>query len=173
VLLDYHAWRKQTGKPVVAANTTFSISTDELDQVAEHQGVEFRDGDILIIRSGFTVWYEQAGKEERETAVQQCTYIGVEASMQSVKWLYNHHFAAVAGDTIAFESQPIHFNVEGKPTLHEWLLGHWGTPIGELWDLERLSRVCQERKQWSFLFTSAPLNVFGGVGSPPNAVAIL
>ena len=93
--------------------------------------------------------------------------------MQSVKWLWNHHFAAVAGDTIAFESQPIPFNVEGEVTLHEWLLGHWGTPIGELWDLERLSRVCQERKQWSFLLTSAPLHVFGGVATPPNVLAIL
>ncbi len=70
--------------------------------------------------------------------------------MQSVKWLWNHYFAAVAGDTIAFESQPIPFNVEGAVTLHEWLLGHWGTPIGELWDLERLPHVCRERKQWSF-----------------------
>ncbi|KAK6381525.1 hypothetical protein LTS17_004583 [Exophiala oligosperma] len=173
VLLDYQGWRGQTGKPAIVANSTFSITTEELDQVAQHQNVDFQDGDILIIRSGFTVWHTHAGLEERQESIQRSAFIGVEASLQSVKWLWNHHFAAVAGDTIAFESQPISFGVEGKMNLHEWLLGHWGTPIGELWDLERLSEVCRARKQWSFLLTSAPLNVFGGVGSPPNVLAIL
>jgi hypothetical protein len=39
-------------------------------------------------------------------------------------------------------------------------------PIGEMWDLETLSRVCKEQKRWTFFLTSAPLNVPGGVGSP-------
>ncbi|KAK4949723.1 hypothetical protein LTR10_011565 [Elasticomyces elasticus] len=173
VLLDYCSWREQTAKPAIPADSTYSISTDELEEVAKHQGVRFHIGDILIIRSGFTTWHTQAGKKEREEALQRCTFIGMEASMQSVRWLWDHHFAAVAGDTIAFESQPIPFNVESRVTLHEWLLGHWGTPIGELWDLERLSNVCQEKRQWSFLLTSAPLHVFGGVASPPNVLAIL
>jgi hypothetical protein len=46
-------------------------------------------------------------------------------------------------------------------------------PIGEIWDLERLSEVCAENKKWTFFLTSAPLNVDGGVASPPNAIAVL
>jgi len=44
--------------------------------------------------------------------------------------------------------------------------------IGELWDLKALSQTCKEKKKYSFLLTSCPLNVPGSVGSPPNALAI-
>lgn len=93
--------------------------------------------------------------------------------MDSVRWLWNHHFAAVAADTMGFEVCPVGFHTRGAVRLHEWLLCHWGTPIGELWDLERLAEVCKGLKRWSFMLTSAPLNVFGGVASPPNVIAIL
>jgi hypothetical protein len=49
----------------------------------------------------------------------------------------------------------------------------WGTPIGELWNLEQLAEVCKKENKYSFFLTSAPLNVHGGVASPPNALAIL
>lgn len=57
--------------------------------------------------------------------------------------------------------------------LHDHFLAMWGTPIGELWNLEELAEVCRKEKKWSFFLTSAPLNVRGGVASPPNALAIL
>lgn len=44
--------------------------------------------------------------------------------------------------------------------------------IGELFDLEALARTCQELQRWSFFVTSVPLNMPGGVSSPPNAMAI-
>jgi len=40
-------------------------------------------------------------------------------------------------------------------------------------DLERLAEECKRLKKWSFLYTSAPLNVPGGVASPANALALL
>jgi hypothetical protein len=48
----------------------------------------------------------------------------------------------------------------------------FGLNIGELWDLEALSKTCAGKKKYSFLLTSCPLNVPGSVGSPPNALAI-
>jgi hypothetical protein len=56
--------------------------------------------------------------------------------------------------------------------LHASMLPLWGMPIGELWDLEGLSEKCKELGTWTFLVTSAPVNVPGGVGSPPNALAL-
>lgn len=44
--------------------------------------------------------------------------------------------------------------------------------IGELWDLKALSEYCAEKKRYTFLLTSVPLNVPGLIGSPPNALAI-
>ena len=39
----------------------------------------------------------------------------------------------------------------------------WGTPVGELFDLEPLSQMCQKLGRYSFFVTSAPLNVMGGI----------
>lgn len=56
--------------------------------------------------------------------------------------------------------------------MHETLLSGFGMPIGELFDLERLARACAEHSRWTFFVTSQPLNVVGGVASPPNAIAV-
>ena len=61
----------------------------------------------------------------------------------------------------------------GIAVLHHYLLSGFGMPIGELWDLTRLSAYCREKKRYSFMLTSAPLNHPGLIGSPPNALAIL
>lgn len=45
-------------------------------------------------------------------------------------------------------------------------------PIGECWDLEELSETCRKLDRWTFMLTSEPLNLYGGVASPPNAIAI-
>lgn len=94
--------------------------------------------------------------------------IGLANNMETVRWLYSKHFAAVAGDTMGFEAWPY----PSDCCLHEWLLCQWGTPMGELWDLEDLSTTCAELERWNFFFTSAPLNVKGGIASPPCAIAI-
>jgi kynurenine formamidase len=99
-----------------------------------------------------------------------CIFHGiVENSTETVRWLYSKHFAAVAGDTQGFEAWPF----TEDSCLYEWLLAHWGTPIGVMWNLEGLSQVCVEAYRWSLFFTSAPLNVEGGVATPPSAIAIL
>jgi len=56
--------------------------------------------------------------------------------------------------------------------MHETLLAGFGMPIGELFNLERLAEQCKKEGRWTFFLTSQPLNVVGGVGSPPNPIAI-
>ena len=96
--------------------------------------------------------------------------IGVESCREVLEWIWDNQFAAVAGDMAAFEALPF----QSKDFwFHEWLLGGWGLPIGELFNLEALAKECARLKKWSFFFSSVPLNVPGGVASPPNGVAIL
>lgn len=149
------------------------MTVSELDQVAQHQGLEFLPGDILIIRSGYLEWYEGATSQERLASMKNDQFIGVEPNDTTVEWLWNHHFAAVAGDMVGFETVPVNMGKPDKTFLHNWFLVHWGTPIGEMWNLESLAQACLENRKWSFFFTSAPLHVAGGVGTPPNAIAVL
>lgn len=46
------------------------------------------------------------------------------------------------------------------------------TFLGEMFDLEELAAMCKELNRWTFFVSSVPLNMPGGVSSPPNAMAI-
>ncbi|KAF1809940.1 hypothetical protein P152DRAFT_421986 [Eremomyces bilateralis CBS 781.70] len=168
VLIDYCAWAEKKGIQYDPMSR-HCIKLDDMKQIAKEQNIEFRQGDILIVRSGWIKWYEEATDEARTAKVSNGhEYVGVEGCPETIEWLWNNHFAAVAGDAIGFEAWPPKF----PNRLHDHLLALWGMPIGELWDLEALSEECQRQNRWSFLLTSAPLNTPGGVASPPNAIAI-
>lgn len=112
-----------------------------------------------------------ATEAERKSGTQDNNVaIGLESSERTVRWLYDCHLAAIAADNVALEAWPPKF--QDGWCLHEWLLVHWGTAIGEMWDLEKLSDKCKEEGRYSFFLTSAPLHVRGGIGSPPGAIAI-
>lgn len=82
--------------------------------------------------------------------------MGVESCEETLRWLWDENFSAVVGDQPSFEAWPCQ-NTDFW--LHEWLLAGWGMPIGELFDLERLSEECKKRERWSFFFSSMPLKV--------------
>ena len=106
VLIDYVAYaakHKISYSPV----TRHEITVQDIEAIAKDQGVEFHPADILIIRSGWVKWYNEANDEERlKGARDGHEHAGMQGSKESVEWLWNHHFAAVAGDAIAFEAWP-------------------------------------------------------------------
>ncbi|KAI2996134.1 hypothetical protein CBS147346_9504 [Aspergillus niger] len=170
VLLDYASWAEAQGISVNCFATT-SIPISVLKEIATSQGTTFKTGDILFIRTGWTHAYEKLSAEQCQelASVKVPPAIGVESSEETLRWIWEEGFAAVAGDMPSFEAWPCQ-NTDFW--LHEWLLAGWGLPIGELFDLDRLSQECRKRNRWSFFFSSVPLKVPGGVASPPNGVAI-
>jgi len=176
VLLDYRAWAESQGKKVDCFSS-LRIKTSELEEVAKWEGVDFKHGDILIVRTGFTEELGKMNAQEQEKALGTHQTCGVEGNKESAKWHWNKHFAAVAGDAIAYETLPPlrddgNVGAIDELVLHQYFLSLFGMNIGELWDLKALSQACKEKKKYSFLLTSCPLNVPGSVGSPPNALAI-
>ncbi|KAG9235431.1 putative cyclase-domain-containing protein [Amylocarpus encephaloides] len=169
VLIDYASYAEKHGINY-SVTSRHEITIGDVEKIAKEQGVEFKPCDILIIRSGFVKWYNNAGDEERISGAKNGhEFAGLAGNEESVEWLWNHHFAAVAGDSITFEAWP----PKAPYRLHDHFLAMWGTPIGELWNLEELAEACKKEKKYSFFLTSAPLNVHGGIASPPNALAIL
>ncbi|KIW87778.1 uncharacterized protein Z519_11752 [Cladophialophora bantiana CBS 173.52] len=170
ILLDYRSWAAHQGieySPI----ERHAISEKDLEAVAAWQGTRFRQGDILLVRSGFVTWYKEANAEERRRGtVDGSTWAGVEGTRDSVEWFWDRHFAAVGGDANVFEAWPAK---EDRWRLHDNLIALFGMPVGEMFDLDELAETCKRLNKWSFLFTSAPLNFPGGVASPPNAICIL
>jgi len=156
-----------------------AIPLSELKACAKAQSLTFKRGDILIVRTGWTKGYlalDAAGRKawaDRTPA----RLGGVATAKEMAEWLWDTGFSAVASDATAFESLP--FKPEGEPggletiSLHEVLLGGWGMPIGEMWDLEALSEECAREQRYSFFLTSMPLNIPGGIAGPANVLAIL
>ncbi|KAI0806673.1 hypothetical protein C8Q74DRAFT_1362285 [Fomes fomentarius] len=149
--------------------TTHAIPLQDILAAAKAQGVTFRPADILILRVGFIQRFYGATHEERDALGSKPeTFAGIEQTEDMKRFLWDNHFAAIASDQPALERWP---PPEGVTHLHSTLLGMWGMPIGEFFDLEALSKHCAETGRYTFFFSSWPLNVLGGVASPPNAAA--
>ncbi|KIW77776.1 hypothetical protein Z517_07609 [Fonsecaea pedrosoi CBS 271.37] len=170
VLLDWPRWLESTGKEPFSPISSRGLSVQDMKLIAEHQGVQFSHGDILIIRTGFLKWYREAPEQARSDAFDALRFAGVQQGTETQRWLWDSRFAAVAGDAVSWECYP---PPSDGSMLHQWLLPHVGIPIGELWDLESLGEACHRLKKWTFMLCSAPLNIPGGIASPPNVVAIL
>ena len=105
-MLDYCAWAEAQGI-VYSPIERHAISEKDLEAVATWQGTKFRQGDILLIRSGFVRWYKNASPEERRRGtVDGSAWAGIEGTKGSVEWFWNQHFAAVGGDANVFEAWP-------------------------------------------------------------------
>jgi kynurenine formamidase len=104
VLIDYASYAEKHNISY-SATTRHEITVEDIEAVAKKQVVQFKPADILIIRSGWNKWYNRANREERVTGARDGhVHVGMQRSRESVEWLWNHHFAAVAGDAIAFEA---------------------------------------------------------------------
>lgn len=152
------------------------ISAAQLQAAAAWQGLQFEPGDILLLRTGWIEWYSGLNETER-TALARLGALqaaGLEQGDASLRFLWDQHFAAIASDTPSFEAYPAARTEDDKPVemMHGTIIGLWGMPIGEMFQLDALAAACAADLSYEFLFTSAPLNKRGGVASPPNALAI-
>ncbi len=169
VLLDYRRWALARGI-AYSPGERHEISVEALEATARAQGVGLQTGDILVVRFGWVEWYLSLSQQERATvAAPPHVAAGVTQGDDTLRYLWDHHVAAVVGDNISFEAYPAH---PERGFMHETLLALWGMPIGEMFYLEALADACAADGVYEFLFTSAPLNKLGGVASPPNALAI-
>ncbi|MEO8457960.1 MAG: cyclase family protein [Chloroflexota bacterium] len=172
VLLDVGRFLEAQGRPLDYA-TAAPITVADLEACREAQDVAMETGDVLLIRTGWLHWYRNATTPEQRTHMANRANLqapGLSASEEMAAWLWDNHLAAAAADNPALEAWPPRGETGGF--LHHRLIPLLGMPIGELWQLGQLGEACAADGRYEFFFTSAPLNVPGGVGSPPNAIAI-
>ncbi|KAH7057058.1 hypothetical protein B0J12DRAFT_402507 [Macrophomina phaseolina] len=171
VLIDYASWAERQG----IKYTTFSqheIKLADILEIAKESNITFQKGDILFVRIGMTKEWEHVMDESAKRAYAATSspcHAGVEGTKDVLRWLWDTGFSAIAGDAISWEVYPPR---PGGIMMHEFILAGWGVPIGEMFDLEELAAMCKELNRWTFFVSSVPLNMPGGVSSPPNAMAI-
>jgi kynurenine formamidase len=154
------------------------ITAQHLDMALEAQSIRLERGDILLLHTGWSDWYlNDLSGAERGECRQYGRYTGLEQTRTVTAWLWDHRISLLASDTYAMERMPPVANsdfltVNDGGMMHQELLALIGIPLGELWDLSKLNDACRADGRWTFLLTSAPLNVVGGVSTSANALAI-
>ncbi len=182
VLLDAARYFAGRGEPIEYGSRR-AFAPSDLDDMAAHFGVELRSGDILLLRTGFSEHWLAATPEERAA---KRGGPGLRQSEEMVAWLWDHQISIAAADNGGLEVSPVEPTSpwinpdEPLPArgpshngmLHRPLIGLLGMIIGELWKLDELADDCAADGRYEFLVTAKPLNLEGGVGSPPNALAV-
>lgn len=174
VLLDVARHLEKAGHPLDYTLNTL-ITKDMLSQCAKSQSVAVETGDVLIIRTGWLGWYlNEATVEQKQEmageAMTQLRFPGLGPDEEMAAYLWDLHIAAIAADNPALEAWPP--GPDSGGFLHFRLIPLLGMNIGEFWYLEELAADCAADGVYEFMFTTAPMHIRGGVGSPPNALAI-
>jgi kynurenine formamidase len=171
LLIDVFKYRNEQGRPLKPL-TSDKYSLQDLQEALRAQGAQLKPGTILLVRTGWMQAYRKASDEEKRamapiTGLKSC---GIDPSREMVGWLWDNRVAAIGTDCPAVEPWPWDFKDEGA--LHYRALPLLGLPLGEQFVLDALAADCAADGNWEFMVVSVPLNLEGGIASPPNAVAI-
>ena len=136
-----------------------SIGRAELQAAANAADISLRDGDAVLIRTG---WLESQ-EPSRGVDFNREPGIDVEAAL----WLAESGVAMVGADNFAIEVLPF---AEGTVfPVHQRLIRDYGISL-----LEGLAlRGLGETGARTFLFAALPLPIVGGTGSPLAPMAVL
>jgi kynurenine formamidase len=153
VLLDMAA---HYNTDVVKEGTAFNVK--EIEEVARKQGVEIRQGDVVLFHTG---WLSLIGKDDKRFGAGE-PGVGVEGA----KYLVSKGVVAVGADTWGVEAVP--FETKNIFEVHQILLPRSGTYILENMDTAALAKD----KAYEFLFVLGQVRFKGAVQSMINPVAI-
>jgi len=178
LLLDVAGLLAERGEPLEHRNGPV-LEVEHLDAACERQGVQVRPGDIVMVHSGWARWFIEASVQLRDEVRSGRRATGFQQTRALARWLWEHRVAAFVTDTFAVEVLPVvpgsdflESAPEDKGMMHQELIAKLGAVLGELWNLDELLADSVSTGRWDAFCVIKPLNLVGGVGSPPNATAI-
>jgi kynurenine formamidase len=150
VLLDVPLYKDVEVLPV-----SYSITAKDLQGTSNLEGVEVKQGDCVLIRTGFSkIW-----RPDNEVFYRKCA--GPE--LEGAQWLIDRGVIVSGSDTISYERNP-------SPThpVHRKMINNEGILLMKLLNLEEIA----QDKVYEFLFIAMPLRIFGATASPINPIAV-
>jgi kynurenine formamidase len=158
VLLDPPGYRGVDALPA-----SEPVGADELQAIAEAQGVEIRQWDVVLIRTGYLKYWPDA---EAMTAHKTAG-----PDLSAAEWLLDKGVVATGTDTETYEVMPT--PDRGSPAnpqpVHTKLLIENGIYLLESIYLEEIARD----RVYEFLFVMLPLKIRGATGSMVDPLAMV
>jgi kynurenine formamidase len=137
----------------------YRITREDLIDTARRQQVRLQEGDVVLIRTGRMLRYEEAA-----AYMANPPGLGLEAA----RFLVEESGAMIVGaDNLSLEAFPSELATDYVP-LHTYLLAEQGAPIIELAWLEDLARD----EVYEFAFIAAALKLRGADAAPFRPIAI-
>ena len=105
VILDYPRYLERKGQEEVYSMQAKSISAEVLDDMLKESGVKTQDGDLLLLRTGFTRDYAELGEDERRALRDKAPeFLGVRSDEDMLRWIWENGFVAVGTFMWSFHS---------------------------------------------------------------------
>lgn len=145
----------------------YPITCADLEEACEKQGVEVREGDYVVLRTGMMERCLEDGSWDG--------YAGGDAAglaFETLEWIYEKKIAGYASDTWGNEVRPCETDENINQPWHWIAIPIMGLTMGEIWYLKDLADDCEEDKVYEFMFVGPALPITGAVGSPCNPLAI-
>jgi kynurenine formamidase len=137
----------------------YAISPDELDAALTSQNVEVREGDTVLVHTGW-------GKHWHDAETMLSGEPGL--AKACAKWAVDKNIVCWGVDQ--FATDPIPFENEGEALpMHIEMLTKSGIRLMENVYLEEIAR----EKVYEFCIFAAPLKIKGGTGSPVRLLALV
>jgi kynurenine formamidase len=137
----------------------YRVSKNDLATALEKQNTELLEGDVVLIRTGRMLVYE-------DTAAYMQNPPGL--GLAAARFLVEERGAMIVGaDNLSFEAFPSELETDYVP-VHTYLLAEQGAPIIELAYLEDLS----QDKVYEFAFIGGSLKLRGADAAPVRPIAI-
>jgi len=158
VLLDVGTYLSQAqGKGYLPAG--YEVSDEDLEATAKEEGIRIESGDFILLRTGYP-----------KAIAEQDMKGSVGLHPRALELLHKWQACMIGTDSYG-ESSPAH-DPEMPFSTHILALVYMGLPILDNADFESLSRLCQEKKRYSFAISINPIRFSGGTGSPVNPIAL-
>ena len=132
----------------------FEITPQQLEAARK---TEIRRGDVVLLRTGWGRYFEDARKFVNETRLPG-------PGLAGAQWLSNRGIFAAGSDTVAFEKSPV-----AEMPVHVHLLVESGIHIIECLNLEELAADGVAE----FLFVGVPMKIRGATGAPVRPLALV
>lgn len=144
------------------------IELGDLLDCARSQGVELRQRDILVLRTGFLEPYRP---QDKSSFYQDFNEPGLTYSPELVDWFHHMQIPCLATDTLGNEvtfDDKVGINMP----LHCALMRNLGVVFIEICGLAALAAQCADDNRYDFFFAAAPLKVARATGGLVNPIVI-
>lgn len=158
VLLDAPRYRGIEALPAGSP-----VGADEMQAIADWEGVEVRPWDVVLIRTGYLAFWPDADR--------MASHKTAGPDLSAAEWLLERGVVATGTDTETYEVQPA--PDRGSPSnpqpVHTKLLIENGIYLMESIYLEEIARD----RVYEFLFIALPVKIRGATGSMIDPLAVV